>query len=391
MLKEVLGYENIDVNAKAEDECTALHLAAQNGELKVVQILLDDGRCDVDALEHRDSTAAHLAARQGFTDVVELLATHPRAIGNMALRDYDGRTPADVAYAAGHTTCGDAIAKLTTDALGMRLRKWAAKEAERMLFATKRYSILYGRDPEPYSLPFSFAEEPPIFKEVVEEDEAEAPAPAVDEDSDDGFSDGEAVLIEQIVSDADAAAPAPSLSHRTYPPLPTADPEHVKRAHQAAHVALAKVAATAVVLPIFKHVSASVSRGERIDHDPNPDLRERKLLHDRWRAERTVKRALQDEQDRAAARLQAITRGNAERSRKGKRRRRKARAPPPPPDPRRRVLRKGRSGFALPAAPSRQGRYRSLRAAADDSESEYEDDDEPRCRPVLRMKDNVRN
>ena len=97
----------------------------------------------VDALEHRDSTAAHLAARQGFTDVVELLATHPRAIGNMALKDYDGRTPADVAYAAGHTTCGDAIAKLTTDALGMRLRKWAAKEAERMLFATKRYSILY--------------------------------------------------------------------------------------------------------------------------------------------------------------------------------------------------------------------------------------------------------
>ena len=56
MFKEVLGYENIDVNARAEDECTALHLAAQNGELKVVQILLDDGRCDVDALEHRDST-----------------------------------------------------------------------------------------------------------------------------------------------------------------------------------------------------------------------------------------------------------------------------------------------------------------------------------------------
>ena len=79
-----------------------------------------------------------------------------------------------------------------------------------MLFATKRYSILYGRAPEPYSLPFSFAEEPPIFKEAVEEDEAEAPAPAVDDEhSDDGFSDGEAVLIEQIVSD-DVAAPAPS-------------------------------------------------------------------------------------------------------------------------------------------------------------------------------------
>ena len=64
----------------------------------------------------------------------------------------------------------------------------------------------------------------------------------------------------------------------------------------------------------------------------------------------------------------------------------------PPPDPRRRVLRKGRSGFALPAAPARaRPGYRSLRAARDDSESEYEDDDEPRCRPVLRMKDNVRN
>ena len=83
----------------------------------------------------------------------------------------------------------------------------------------------------------------------------------------------------------------------------------------------------------------------------------------RWRAERTVKRALQDEQDRAAARLQAITRGNAERSRKGKRRRRKARAPPPPPDPRRRVLRKGRSGFALPA----RGVFGLTRGPGDDA------------------------
>ena len=76
-------------------------------------------------------------------------------------------------------TCGDAIAKLTTDALGMRLRKWAPKKRKGAV-CYQRYSILHGRDPEPYSLPFSFAEAPPIFKEVVEEDEAEAPAPAVD-------------------------------------------------------------------------------------------------------------------------------------------------------------------------------------------------------------------
>ena len=131
-----------------------------------------------------------------------------------------------------------------------------------------------------------------------------------------------------------------------------------------------------------------MSRGERIDHDPNPDLRERKLLHDRWRAERTVKRALQTNKDRAAARLQAITRGNAERSRKGKRRRKSS------AECRRRRRTRGAAccGRAGPASrcrrrPLRQGRYRSLRATADDSESEYEDDDEPRCRPVLRMKD----
>ena len=145
-----------------------------------------------------------------------------------------------------------------------------------------------------------------------------------------------------------------------------------------------------MVLPIFKHVSASVSRGERIDHDPNPDLRERKLLHDRWRGRAHGQtRALQDEQDRAAARLQAITRGIAERSRKGKRRRKKPRI-------RRRRRTRGAAccGRAGPASRCRrrplvEGRYRSLRAAADDSESEYEDDDEPRCRPVLRMGDNV--
>ena len=57
----------------------------------------------------------------------------------------------------------------------MRLRKWAAKEAERMLFATKDIPRCTGGT-RGLLAAFSFAEEPPIFKEVVEEDEAEAPA-----------------------------------------------------------------------------------------------------------------------------------------------------------------------------------------------------------------------
>ena len=95
---------------------------------------------------------------------------------------------------------------------------------------------------------------------------------------------------------------------------------------------------------------------------------------------RTVKRALQDEQDRAAARLQAITRGNAERSRKGKRRRKTSAAAA------------DAGGVLQRAGPASRSRRRLPSGALGvfcrpGERSGREDDDEPRCRPVLRMRD----
>jgi ankyrin repeat protein len=74
-----------------------IHAAVSNGDLEIVRMILERG-ADVNARQQNDYTALHGAAGAGRMDLVELLLAHgadPSAVTD------DGKTPADVAQERG--------------------------------------------------------------------------------------------------------------------------------------------------------------------------------------------------------------------------------------------------------------------------------------------------
>ena len=104
-----------DVHARAEGAMTvqALHAAAASPTGACLPLLIAAG-ADLDAGQRGGFTALHELAHRGLDDHVELLLA---AGADPTRRTDDGRTPADVAEAAGHT------------ALAARLRPGAAHPA----------------------------------------------------------------------------------------------------------------------------------------------------------------------------------------------------------------------------------------------------------------------
>ncbi|KAL3057339.1 hypothetical protein OYC64_007755 [Pagothenia borchgrevinki] len=90
----------------AEDDWTALHFAAQNGDDRTVRLLLDKGAV-VDAREKAGWMPLHLASQNGHETVVRLLLSR---LPEKAVREREaqGRTPLHLASAYGHLN----IAKL---------------------------------------------------------------------------------------------------------------------------------------------------------------------------------------------------------------------------------------------------------------------------------------
>jgi ankyrin repeat protein len=83
-----------DVNVRANDCKTPLHLAASYGRDEVVRVLLEHG-ATVDAEENKGRTPLHLvAANSGSVETVHVLLAHG---ANVGAKDYQGRTPLHVA------------------------------------------------------------------------------------------------------------------------------------------------------------------------------------------------------------------------------------------------------------------------------------------------------
>lgn len=71
---------------------SALHLAASQNEIQIVEYLIKDLKCDVDVRTKNGWSAAHCATRKGFKCMLEFL----KDLGaDIQLKDCYGRTPMD--------------------------------------------------------------------------------------------------------------------------------------------------------------------------------------------------------------------------------------------------------------------------------------------------------
>lgn len=95
---------NADVNGRANDGQTPLHVAAAHGtDTRMVKLLLDN-MGDINARDNAGNTPLHLAARGGHKDIVELLIANKAEVnaGNI-----HGDTPLRMAVLNGHNTAAE--------------------------------------------------------------------------------------------------------------------------------------------------------------------------------------------------------------------------------------------------------------------------------------------
>ena len=87
-----------NVNARADDGKTPLHLAANSGRDEVVRVLLEHG-ANVGAEDNEGKTPLHLAAKSRSVDTVRVLLEHG---ANVSVEDNQGITPFHLAVISGN-------------------------------------------------------------------------------------------------------------------------------------------------------------------------------------------------------------------------------------------------------------------------------------------------
>lgn len=90
---EFLLENNADLAFRSALGETALHLAAEGGLLRTLQLLLDSGS-DPDAQRNDGKTALHTAVKQGSAQMVEVLLSYH---SSPYLRDSEGKVPGEYA------------------------------------------------------------------------------------------------------------------------------------------------------------------------------------------------------------------------------------------------------------------------------------------------------
>ncbi|XP_071098541.1 ankyrin-1-like [Haliotis cracherodii] len=99
---EELIERGVDVNAFNSNGFAPLHLAAENGYVGMLKVLLDSNNCFINPRSHKDrSTPLHVAVKNDHTDAVKLLLRHECDVNS---KDVAGRSPVHLACETGNTT-----------------------------------------------------------------------------------------------------------------------------------------------------------------------------------------------------------------------------------------------------------------------------------------------
>jgi ankyrin repeat protein len=97
--KTVLADLIADINIRGLDNWTALHFAANEGRVNVIQELLSHPEIEKDPVSSINRTPLHLAAIRGNTAIVRALVAHKF---NVNAKDMDENTPLHYASEFGH-------------------------------------------------------------------------------------------------------------------------------------------------------------------------------------------------------------------------------------------------------------------------------------------------
>ncbi|KAF4517968.1 hypothetical protein B566_EDAN005335 [Ephemera danica] len=90
LLQLIINKEVIDVNLKTKNNQTALHLASLLGHEEVVKLLLNDSQTETDPIDYAGETPLHVAACNGHLSIVKLLLSHG---ANINTKSQYGMTP----------------------------------------------------------------------------------------------------------------------------------------------------------------------------------------------------------------------------------------------------------------------------------------------------------
>jgi hypothetical protein len=113
-LAELLLTNNAPVNAADSKKQTPLHLAMFSGNRTVAELLLDHG-AEINARDLAGRTAMHLVARKGDREMVEFLLERK---ADATLTDGEGKTAAETAAANGHLAVAELIQRRLTVLVG---------------------------------------------------------------------------------------------------------------------------------------------------------------------------------------------------------------------------------------------------------------------------------
>ena len=95
VVESLLDHPGIDVNYEENDGTTPLSIATMSDNRKVVKSLLTHPDIDVNRLTSNGSTLLYIVTMLNYTDMMKLLLAHPRIDVNQPTSD--GKTPFDIA------------------------------------------------------------------------------------------------------------------------------------------------------------------------------------------------------------------------------------------------------------------------------------------------------